>query len=169
MSMTLTNSSPREPRRITGRMVLIGFIAFFGVIAAVNGVFMYMAINTWPGLTTEDAYIKGLNYNQTLADGERQTALGWRSDVTLSADGQAMVVLTDPSGNAVSGLIVSVEFARPVGSLETHTVALSETMPGTYTGPFAPTEKGRWKADVNAVTADNATSFRMMHDIMVRP
>ncbi len=169
MSMTLTNPSPREPRRITGRMVLIGFIAFFGVISAVNGVFMYMAINTWPGLTTEDAYMKGLNYNDTLADGERQAALGWRSDVAISADGLASVRMSGPSGEPVSGLIVSVEFARPVGALETSLIPLSEVSPGVYSGPFAPTEDGRWKAEVTATTSDQEISFRMMHEILVRP
>jgi hypothetical protein len=47
MSHELTSSSgrlPREPRPITGRFVLIAFIAFFGVIAAVNGVMMTYAI-----------------------------------------------------------------------------------------------------------------------------
>ena len=43
-------------RRITGRMVLVGLLTFFGVVFAVNGVFVYFALDSWPGLTTEAAY-----------------------------------------------------------------------------------------------------------------
>ena len=68
----------KPPRQITGRMVLIGFILFFGVISVVNGIFMYMALHTWPGLTNTQAYKDGIKYNEVLADGERQADDGAR-------------------------------------------------------------------------------------------
>ncbi len=169
MSMTANTPSLPSPRQITGRMVLFGFIAFFGVIAAVNGVFMYMAINTWPGLTTEDAYKKGLNYNATLADGERQAALGWRSSVDLTSQGRVVVLMHGPDGIPVGDLSVNVEFARPVGELGTESVSLREEAAGKYVGAFDVTSEGRWKAEVTANNASGETKYRMIHELMLRP
>jgi len=42
----------RLSRPITGRMVLFGLVAFFGVVFAVNGTLIYFAIDSWSGLST---------------------------------------------------------------------------------------------------------------------
>lgn len=166
-------TTAKQPRKITGRMVLIGFILFFGVVGTVNGIFMYLALHTWPGLTTEDPYKKGLAYNDTLADAERQTALGWRSSVTL-ANGSAgqphavAVAVTGKDGAPLHGLDVTVTFERAVGNPNTTTVVLRETAPGAYTGSFAAPLMGRWQADVTAKAADGA-HYQMMHEVAVRP
>ena len=55
-------------RRITGRMVLVGLLTLFGVVFAVNGVFVYFALDSWPGLATEAAYEQGLAHDQSLAE-----------------------------------------------------------------------------------------------------
>ncbi|MBT3306984.1 MAG: nitrogen fixation protein FixH, partial [Alphaproteobacteria bacterium] len=51
---------------ITGRMVLIWLLAFFGTIFAVNAVLVFFALSSWPGLTTDKAYEEGIAYNRTL-------------------------------------------------------------------------------------------------------
>ena len=48
---------------IAGRHVLWGLIGFFGVIFAVNAIFVYAAEETFSGGDTSDPYRKGLNYN----------------------------------------------------------------------------------------------------------
>ncbi len=40
------------PRPITGRAVLFGLLAFFGVVFAVNGALIFFALDSWSGLTT---------------------------------------------------------------------------------------------------------------------
>ena len=57
---------------LTGRHVLMMLIAFFGVIFAVNGVFLYAAISTFDGTDTSSAYQKGIDYNTTIAESEEQ-------------------------------------------------------------------------------------------------
>ena len=94
--------------RITGRMVFFGLVAFFGLIAAVNGVFMFYALDTFPGLTTEDSYKKGIVYNRTLDDAEAQRRLGWNSSVGLGADGMLTVTMTDKIGAPLSGALVPI-------------------------------------------------------------
>ena len=53
-------------RELTGAHVLAGLFAFFGVMLAANGVFVYVATTTFSGLSTDDAYRKGLSYNETI-------------------------------------------------------------------------------------------------------
>ena len=50
----------------TGRTVLTALLITFGIVFAVNGVFVYFAVSTWPGLSQSDAYEKGLRYNEVI-------------------------------------------------------------------------------------------------------
>jgi nitrogen fixation protein FixH len=47
-----TNRAPRRPRKLTGRHVLLGLVAFFGVVFAVNAVLVRAAISTFGGVET---------------------------------------------------------------------------------------------------------------------
>lgn len=171
--MSITTNAAKQPRMITGRMVLIGFIAFFGVVGTVNGIFMYLALHTWPGLTTEHSYTDGLAYNQTLAAAERQVALGWHSTVTLApgAIGQPHAVTVNvigKDGAELNGLDVALTFERAVGIPNTSPVPLRESAPGTYTGTFTVPLMGRWQAYVTAKGVDGA-QYQMMHDVTAHP
>lgn len=156
----------KPPRQITGRMVLFGFIAFFGVIAAVNGVFMYLALSTWPGLTTEDAYKKGIAYNQTLDAAKLQLALGWQSAVALDATGKLVVSMTGRDGAPLTGAAVEASLSRPLGDETVAKMTLSETAPGQYAASFAAPQPGRWKADISVRRDDN--TYQMRHEVMVK-
>lgn len=164
MSTLVMNEKP--PRQITGRMVLFGFIAFFGVIAAVNAVFMYYALSTWPGLTTEDAYKKGIAYNSTLEEAAHQKQLGWQSAVIFDQTGNLAVSMTDKTGAPLSNAKVDVTLSRPLGSEVALNVTLEETALGQYAGQVETPAHGRWKADVTA-HRDNAV-YRMRHEVMVK-
>ena len=45
---------------LRGHHVLAGFLAFFGVVLAVNGAMIYSAISTHTGLVAIEPYRKGL-------------------------------------------------------------------------------------------------------------
>jgi nitrogen fixation protein FixH len=64
---------------ITGRHVLYAMLIFFGVIFVVNGVFIYLARSTFTGVSTEDAYHKGLAYNDVIRAAGSQHTLGWQA------------------------------------------------------------------------------------------
>lgn len=155
----------KPPRKITGRMVLVGFIVFFGVIAAVNGVFMYFALSTWPGLTTQDAYKQGVAYNQTLDAAAEQKALGWRSALALDG-GKLRVLLTDRDGAPLSGASVEVALSRPLGEETAAMLKLNETTPGTYVAAFVAPLPGRWKAELAVQQTEDV--YRMRHEVMVK-
>lgn len=167
MSTTSTMTmNDKSAFRITGRMVFFGLVAFFGVIAAVNGVFMYFALDTFPGLTTEDSYKKGIVYNRTLDDAAAQKRLGWSSAVEVSDDGMLTVTMTGKSGLPLSGARASVAMTRPLGDETTLNVNLKAIGEGRYQGAFAAPMPGRWKAEV--VVERGGDSYRMRHEVMVK-
>ena len=65
---------------IRGRHVLIGMIAFFGLIFLANGIFLYYALTTFGGGEKGSPYRSGLRYNETLAEAARAAELGWKAD-----------------------------------------------------------------------------------------
>lgn len=150
--------------RITGRMVLLGLIAFFGVVGAVNGAFMYFALNTFPGLTDDEAYKHGIAYNQTLADGQRQAALGWKTHLVSEA-GALKLTLTGKDGAPLSGATVTADVQRPIGPRDDTNVTFEAAGPGVYRAAFAAPVVGRWKVDLAIVVG--ADRFRALHEVMV--
>lgn len=157
----------KAPRQITGRMVLIGFILFFGTIIAVNGVLMYFALNTWPGLVTEDAYIKGVNYNDTIAASESQRLLAWEVGVALDSDKKLRISIIDNNTAPVLGLKVEAALTRPLGDHKIVILTMLENQSGAYEGKFAAPIPGRWKVDIKAISSTGSV-FKSRQEIMVK-
>ncbi len=63
-----------DDRVITGRHVLIGFCAAFGVIIAVNLWLAISAVRTFPGLDVPNSYVASQTFDKRRA---AQEALGW--------------------------------------------------------------------------------------------
>ncbi|MEP0340040.1 MAG: FixH family protein [Alphaproteobacteria bacterium] len=164
MSITL----PSATRPITGKMVLIWIVAFFAVIIAVNLTFVYFALDSWPGLTTQKAYEEGVAYNKTLESAARQDAMGWRSHVALGPStpkGTRMLTLTmtGPDG-PLAGLAAQARLTRPLGKGLTVDAKLAEDRPGLYAALLRLPALGRWQVEVTA-RAPDGRSFRMVHEI----
>lgn len=165
--MTVLNQELKPPRQITGRMVLIGFILFFGTIIAVNGVLMYFALNTWPGLVTENAYTKGLNYNDTIAASESQRLLAWEVGIALDNDKKLRISIIDDNSAPVPGLKMEAVLTRPLGDHKIVFLTMHENKPGIYEGEFSAPLLGRWKVDIKAVSSTGSV-FKSRHEIMVK-
>jgi len=132
-------------REIRGRHVLMALLGFFGLIVAVNGVFIYFAIDSWTGLTTEHAYVKGLAYNETLRAAETQERLGWNAAIDVAEGGEALVVrLTDEKGRALDDLDVSAELLRPTHEGYDREVALDFIGEGRYRTALDLPLEGQW-------------------------
>ena len=58
------------------RIIPLYFVAFFVFIAIMDGIFVYLATTTHSGVVTENAYQKGLNYNQYITAYDQQEMLG---------------------------------------------------------------------------------------------
>lgn len=97
-----------KTREITGRHVLIGFVAAFGLIITVNLVLAYNAVRTFPGLEVKNSYVASQEFNERKA---AQEALGW----TVRADhaaGQVRLSITDQTGAPVEVRELSAVLGR---------------------------------------------------------
>lgn len=154
---------------ITGRRVLVWLLLFFGTIVAVNGAFVYFALDTWPGLSTRRAYEEGLAYNKTLEAARVQHALGWKSVVDFKgteSGGRALTVrMMDRGGAPVIGLAMTLELRRPVREDQDRMLVLVESEAGVYRARFEAAP-GRWQAAVKAIDP-GGTTYRMFHDLTI--
>lgn len=119
------------------------FVAFFVVLAVLDGFFVYLATSTQPGLVTEHAYQKGVAYNETIAQAEAQAALGWQCRITL--EGKTLVLTLKDKDNApITGAAVEASITRPTSNGHDFTVALAESAPGVYSVDPAFPMPGLW-------------------------
>ena len=134
--------TPPHPKN-SGKIVILCFIAFFGVIIAVNSVFLYMAMKSNTGVIAENAYEKGLAYNQILETARQQPSL---QDKMTYENGTLKWQVADEGGAPLKGGQASVTLVRPVKSGYDFALPLKETSPGLYiVNPEFPMH-GLWTA-----------------------
>lgn len=97
---------------LNGRRVFFYFMAFFSVIATVNGIMATLAVRTHTGLVTTHAYEKGLAYNEVISAEEKQQALGWHAGITFK-DNTLIVELRDAKGKTILPTRLTAIFTRP--------------------------------------------------------
>lgn len=158
-------------RRITGRHVLFAMLAFFGVVIATNAVFVVLALDTWTGLSTDDAYRRGLDYNTVLRAAEDQRALGWTGEVSFDPadDGRGTLAarFTDRNGDVLDHLAVRAEVRRPTHEGHDREVVLERSGPGRYRAELALPLRGQWDVRLHAEGRDG-TRFVIEDRIWLR-
>ncbi|VAV92587.1 hypothetical protein MNBD_ALPHA06-1817 [hydrothermal vent metagenome] len=103
--------SKKKPFIINGRHVLAGFVVFFGIIIAVNIVFVSLANTSFPGESVKKPYEQGVRYNETIAARELAVKLGWNITWSLdktNADVNAFVVKVVDADGPVDGLKIEI-------------------------------------------------------------
>jgi len=138
-------------RRLTGRHVLFGTLAFFGIVIAANLAFVWLALDTFSGTVSDYAYQEGLAWNQRLAAAEEQQARGWTGELALAAEGLELR-LTDGAGAPVGGLALVAALSRPATRAYDRSLPLREIAPGRYVAAVA-LEPGNWLAVVEGSDA----------------
>ncbi len=142
--------------RLTGWHVLAMLSAFFGVMIAVNILFVVLAITTHPGEIAPRAYVQGLKFNDAIAERDASIARGWKMGAALhpTASGAAVVVkLRDRAGDPVRGADVTASLRRPVASDDDRTLHFVEIAPGDYRADIGPLQHGQWLFEGAAQTA----------------
>ena len=141
-------SEPQIPvEKPVGKKILFCFLGFFGVVAAVDAAFVYTAIRTHSGLVTEQAYEKGLAYNETLSKARSQPQVRQTASYT---NGVFRWTIADEKGNPVTGAKVDVSFFRPVKDGSDFKAGMTETAAGTYEIKPAFPLNGLWTAELDA-------------------
>ena len=113
-------SGPDVARWLGERWVPLAFAVFCLAVLTANGTMIAIAIATWPGLETADAFRKGIGYNAALAAAREQVALGWRAELAFrpagageARRGRVELRLTDAAGRPIERAEVRADVVRP--------------------------------------------------------
>jgi nitrogen fixation protein FixH len=124
------------------------YVAGMLVVFAVNGVLIVFALRSFPGLSVDAAFQRGVQYNRVLAEAERQAALGWQVKATV-ADGLVVEVF-DRAGQPLADLDVAARISRPVEAMAEIRVALRYAGAGRYVGALTLPKPGQWDVHIDA-------------------
>ncbi|MEM7328384.1 MAG: FixH family protein [Pseudomonadota bacterium] len=128
---------------LKGWHVLMMMLGFFGVMFAVNGVFLYHAIKSFPGEDVEKSYVQGLNFNDTLAQRAAQAERGWTAEAGWQ-NGQLIFRLRDDAGADLSNLSVMAEVRRRATQGDDQAILFNAVGDGEYVVADAGLASGQW-------------------------
>jgi nitrogen fixation protein FixH len=141
----MNQSGPRPSDRFIPLYIALFFIVQFGMF----GWFYHVASASYTGVVTDEAYEKGLRYNQTIAKAEEQAKLGWAATI-LQKDGSIQLMLKDSDQKPVTGANVSLWLIRPVQAGTDQQSSMKEVSLGVYNAPAVVPEKGLWEVRIKA-------------------
>lgn len=136
----------RDGRPITGWTVLGWMIAFFAVIFVANGIFIYYAVGTFPGLEVASSYKAGQQFEGEVEAARAQAERGWHVDLETRGRAESTTVIAtfqDRDGTPLRALDVSADIEHPAFVSADETLSLTEIGPGRYEGSIAAREVGR--------------------------
>jgi nitrogen fixation protein FixH len=145
------NSTIRPSDKYIPWLVVLFFLCFM----TVDFFMVTMALRTHTGVITEDAYKKGLNYNQTINAAREQEAWGWSHDIrlennnlTFSLKNKSLAYITDAN--------VKVKAIREVQDGHDFEVWMRKSSQGFYEADINFPLTGEWTIRIFA-TSSNRT------------
>ena len=147
------------------RIIPLYFVAFFVFIAIMDGIFVYLATTTHSGVITENAYQKGLNYNQYITAYDQQEMLGWNGDIGYTQPA-LFFQLNDKQGQPIVGAKVVAHISRATKSGLDFEVLLYHKAEGKYeSNAMNFPLKGQW--DIRVVAEWNQQKYQQSKRIIV--
>jgi nitrogen fixation protein FixH len=132
------SGSERPQRQVTGRMVLICLVAFFGVVFGVNAVLVRAALTTFGGVETASSYQAGLAFARDEQDARTQDALHWHVTARVSAGPEQSTLVEIDARDAMNRPLVGFEAAarlvHPADARAYRLITLMERKPGAFVG-----------------------------------
>lgn len=154
-------------RQLRGWHVLLIMLGFFGVIFAVNGVFLYHAITSFPGEDVKKSYVQGLNYNQTLASRAAQAELGWRAEAGVRNE-TIVFRLRDAEAKPLSDYSVIGELRRLATKDADQVLTFRAAPNGEYFASSGKLESGQWDVRISVLDRDGeAVLFNVDKTLLV--
>ena len=143
-------------KELKGWHVLLIMLGFCGVMFAVNGVFLYHAITSFPGEDVKKSYVQGLSYNDTLAAREAQAELGWTAEAGLQGN-ELIFRLQDRDGAPLSNYVVIGERRRFATQNADQAIVYNAHPDGEYVAEAGALAPGQWALRINVLDADAET------------
>lgn len=140
-------SSSIDPNRGKNLPWLIA--AFFASFVLLLMGFGWLAFANKPSEVTENAYQKGLQYNQVLTKETQQRDEGWKTKIVLD-DSYLRFRLRDAENTEASGAKVEAWLVRPSSQSMDQRFAMQEIGSGIYEARVNFPAKGLWEVHVTA-------------------
>jgi nitrogen fixation protein FixH len=127
------------------------------LVLGVNTVLLILALNSWPGRVSTNAYEEGRQYDRLLAREAAIEALGWQVSARLVPGEPSLLEVryVDREGRALTGLAPTAVLTRPVGDPVRLTHRLVESRPGFYEAKVVLQHRGIWQLHIEAGDASN--------------
>lgn len=155
----------RAERR--SRWIPLALFGSFALLLAADGVFVYLAVSSNPGVAVPNAYERGLAHNEVLRAAAAQEALGWTGTVTVMPDGDAVELrLTDRDGAPIWGAALRGRLARVVEDRDDRQLDFVARGDGRYLAPLADAGPGLWELAVTA--ARGSDRYQIVRRITIR-
>jgi nitrogen fixation protein FixH len=156
-------------REVTGWTVFGCLVAFFAVVAAVNGVMMTAAITTFGGVETGSSYQAGLAFARETSAAQAQDRLGWQIGVRTSGGGGATlieIVARDRDNSPLQRLEILGRLSHPMDKRSDRALAWREVTPGIFRAEVE-WAAGQWDFVIE-LSQDGSTKFRSRNRLTLR-
>ena len=153
----------------TGKRILAWFVGFFLVVFSANGIMAYFALKTWTGLETDDAYVKGLNYNNEIENARSQITSGWEVVISEKPDtmtGRLEIQLTRPA-ESFPPTQITATFIRAVQEGYDQEIALSPLGNNLYGAPVELPLVGQWDVLI-VVNSQNEPIYKLRDWLLIK-
>lgn len=154
----MKTSTPRK----SDKYIPLYFVAFFVVVAIVNGFFVYFAISTNTGVVTENAYEKGLHYNTALKQAENAKNVVQNLSFKQTSKDNALVKYSIETKENISSVVVQI--IRPLEGDYNLEVQLKRKK-DFYSANISFPKKGVW--DLLAIAKTDNAEFRKKQRIFI--
>ncbi|TAH32488.1 MAG: hypothetical protein EYC62_08960 [Alphaproteobacteria bacterium] len=150
------NNGPRP----SDRWIPWYFVLFFVVTCSVLGFFSYLAIHTDPGVVTNNAYQKGLDYDRIIAASDQSSALPWQANIILrqSAAVSVLEVTLKDNHQILEGATVEAWLMRPTKDGMDQHWQLKPAGNGTYLAE-GQLPQGAWNIHVTVMLNGRQKQF----------
>ncbi len=146
----------------TGWHFLYILIGVFLVVGGVNAYFVHAALTSFSGEAVQDAYARGLAYNETLERRAAMAETGWQGTVSLEpvqgmeagATHRVSVTMADAQGVSLESVQVRADIRRPVHDGADVSLDLEARGGGLYQGLVSLPADGQWEVRVEAVRGE---------------
>ena len=138
-------------KSLTGWHMLMMFVAFFGVVFAVNIFMTVMAVRSWTGLVVEDSYVASQTFNADAASLKKAEALSVSHRLHYE-NGKLHLSLQGADGKAIAADSVQISIGRPVGEHEDQKLVAVKTVDGQFEA-ITKLGAGVWSGELSAKLA----------------
>lgn len=146
----MSEKSEKKEFELTGKHVLAIVVSAFSIIIGVNVFMAYSAINTFPGLETDNSYVASQQFDRQKA---AQLGLAW--DVSADVEGETLKLdIRDAEGEAVEVASIYAIFGRATHVRDDQEPNFSQSSTGTYVADVGALDYGNWNLRVNIQSQD---------------